>query len=245
MPRKCVQGVNDLLTRFPSIAAQADGWDPSLYAAFSHWRMPWLCEKGHSWTARIQDRTSKNNGCPCCGGWAVIEGENDLQTLFPEIAKEAYGWNPSKVKYGSYKKMRWMCQEGHVFESTINNRTNGGRSCPYCATYGYRPSRPAWMYLMEREDDQQIGITNSPKTRLATHKKSGWALVEILGPSDGAQVLRAETAIKKWLKDKRLQIEGTRENWKKTDLVIASLAEIALLAGLGKWDQLWGKMGRP
>jgi hypothetical protein len=95
------------------------------------------------------------------------------------------------------------------------------------------------MYLMERNDDQQIGITNAPKTRLATHKRSGWLLVEILGPSDGAKVLSAESAIKQWLKGNSLQIEGTRENWKKTDLVVASLAEIALLAGLDNWDSLW------
>ena len=240
MPRKVIQGHNDLLTRFPHIASQSDGWDPSLYAAFGYHKMPWKCPKGHKWLARIQDRTSKGNGCPCCGGWAVIEGENDLQTKFPDIAKEAHGWNPSKFKYGSdKKKMEWMCPEGHIFYSTINNRTNGGRGCPYCAVHGFRPSSPAWMYLMEREFDQQIGITNNPKTRISTHKRDGWVLTEMVGPAVGAKVKELEATVKRWLKANNLRIEGTHENWRKDSLTVASLAEIAALAGVDEWASVW------
>ena len=240
MPRKVIQGHNDLLTRFPQIASQSDGWDPSLYAAFGYHKMPWECPKGHKWLARIQDRTSKGNGCPCCGGWAVIEGENDLKTKFPDIAKEAHGWNPSKFKYGSdKKKMEWMCSEGHIFYSTINNRTNGGRGCPYCAVYGFRPSKPAWMYLMEREFDQQIGITNNPKTRISTHKRDGWMLIEMAGPAVGAKVQELEATVKRWLKANNLRIEGTHENWRKDSLTVASLAEIAALAGVDEWESVW------
>lgn len=240
MPRPVVQGVNDLLTRFPKIAEQSDGWDPSMYAAFSHHQMPWICDKGHKWKARIQDRTAKGNGCPCCGGWAVIEGENDLQTKFPDIAKEAHGWDPLKYKYGSDKqKMEWMCPEGHIFYSTINNRTNGGRGCPYCAVYGFRPSKPAWMYLMKRGGEQQIGITNSPKTRIPFHKRTGWHLIEILGPADGTVVMNIEATIKKWLKFRGLRIEGTHENWRTDDLQVDSLRSIAALAGVDGWDEAW------
>jgi hypothetical protein len=240
MPRKVVLGHNDLLTRFPAIASQSDGWDPSIYAAFSAHKLPWICEKGHRWVARIQDRTAKGNGCPCCGGWAVIEGENDLQTKFPDIAKEAHGWNPSKYKYGSDKeKMSWICGRGHIFYSTINNRTNGGRGCPYCAVYGFRPGRPAWMYLMERELDQQIGITNAPHTRMPAHKKDGWLLVEMVGPADGTKVKEAEAVVKQWLKVNGLRIKGTHENWLKEDLTVGSLAEIAAMAGVDGWEAIW------
>lgn len=240
MPRPVVKGVNDLLTKFSEVAAEADGWDPSIYAAFGRHKMPWRCPKNHKWNARIQDRTSKGNNCPCCGGWAVIVGENDLQTKFPEIAKEAHGWNPSEFKYGSdKKKMEWMCKEGHLFYSTINNRTNGGRGCPYCAVYGYQPSRPAWMYLMEREGEQQIGITNSHKSRISTHKRSGWQLRELLGPADGTAVMNAKAQIKQWLKASNLRIDGTHENWSTNDLVVDSLRNIAELASVDHWDLTW------
>ena len=240
MPRGVIQGCNDLLTRFPVVASQSDGWDPSAYAAFSCYKMPWRCEKGHKWIAAIKDRTAKNNGCPCCGGWAVIEGENDLRTKFPDIAKEAYGWDPSKFKYGSDKeKMAWICAQGHIFYSSINNRTNGGRGCPSCAVYGFRPSKAAWMYLMEREYDQQIGITNVPKTRIPTHKREGWILVELMGPADGEKVKELEAIIKQWLKTNNLRIDGTHENWRKDDLMVESLEQIALKAGVDEWELIW------
>lgn len=237
MPRPVIKGKNDLLSRFPFVAAQADGWDPDEYAAFGCQKMPWVCEKGHKWVARIQDRTSKNNGCPCCGGWAVIEGENDLLTKFPEIAAEAHGWDPSKVKYGSDReKKEWKCTNGHLFYSTVNNRTNGGRGCPYCAEYGYKPSKEAWLYLVEKEGEQKVGISNVPKVRLATHKRKGFKLVELKGPVDGAKAWNIEFAIKEWLKSRSLVICGTQENWRTDSLKIASLAELGACAGLDEED---------
>ena len=37
------------------------------------------------------------------------KGINDLETMFPEIAKEADGWDPTTVRFGSHKKMPWKC----------------------------------------------------------------------------------------------------------------------------------------
>lgn len=233
MPRPVIKGKNDLLSKFPLVATQADGWNPEIYAAFSHWKMPWICDEGHKWSARIQDRTSKSNGCPCCGGWAVIEGENDLKTKFPEIAAEAYGWDPSKIKYGSDKeKKAWICPEGHIFFSTVNNRTNGGRGCPYCKEGGYQRSKPAWIYLVTREGEQKVGISNVPKIRLATHRRNGWKLLELQGPMDGELVLQIESSIKRWLKQKEILISGTQENWRTDDMKVCSILDLASRAML-------------
>ena len=35
------------------------------------------------------------------------KGVNDLATLHPELAAEADGWDPSEVRAGSGKKLRW------------------------------------------------------------------------------------------------------------------------------------------
>lgn len=236
-----IPGQTDLASLFPSIAKEACGWDPSSVLPCSGKKVKWKCSQGHEWMCRVASRTIQKRNCTVCSRKILVPGANDLLSKFPDVAKEAHGWDPATMRYGSDKKMQWLCSAGHIYTASPNSRTclHNLSSCPYCATYGYRPSRPAWMYLMERNDDQQIGITNVPKTRLATHKRSGWLLVEILGPSDGAKVLSAESAIKQWLKGNSLQIEGTRENWNKTDLVVASLAEIALLAGLDNWDSLW------
>ena len=95
------------------------------------------------------------------------------------------------------------------------------------------------MYLMEREFDQQIGITNAPKTRISTHKRDGWVLIEMVGPADGANVKNLEATIKQWLKVNNLRIKGTHENWRKDRLIVGSLAEIAALAGVGDWAAIW------
>ena len=92
---------------------------------------------------------------------------------------------------------------------------------------------------MEREFDQQIGITNNPKTRISTHKRDGWMLIEMAGPAVGATVQELEATVKRWLKANNLRIEGTHENWRKDSLTVASLAEIAALAGVDDWGSVW------
>ena len=34
-----------------------------------------------------------------------LAGKNDLVTTNPELAKQAYGWDPSKISAGSHKKL--------------------------------------------------------------------------------------------------------------------------------------------
>lgn len=97
----------------------------------------WKCTKGHSWTATVGSRNS-GCGCPFCSGRYVISGENDLQTLYPNIAKE---WHPTKngqvipteITAHSNKKAWWLCANGHSYESSIANRVNRNDGCPYCS----------------------------------------------------------------------------------------------------------------
>ena len=62
----------------------------------------------------------------------LIPGENDLAALFPEIAKQANGWDPITVTAKSSKKLSWKCNKGHTWDATVAHRTNG-RGCPFCA----------------------------------------------------------------------------------------------------------------
>ena len=80
----------------------------------------------------------------------LISGKNDLKTLYPEISKDADGWDPSTISYGSTKKLRWKCKEGHTWTTSCGQRTGTSLSgCPECAEYGFNPGKPAWFYLME------------------------------------------------------------------------------------------------
>jgi hypothetical protein len=134
---KLVVGINDLATLHPEIAAEADGWDPcTSTSGNSSKKVSWKCEKGHTWNALVSSRTKQGHGCPYCTNRKVWIGFNDLKTKFPEIAKEAHGWDPSKFLPGIAKKMSWKCEKGHTWETTLTNRTKpSGTSCPYCTNH--------------------------------------------------------------------------------------------------------------
>jgi len=132
--KKVLKGFNDLATTHPKIAADADGWDPSSYLAGSHKSVDWRCSKKHKWKVAIQFRTRGGTGCPVCVGKSVSIGENDLETTNPEIAKEAYKWDPRTVTKSSAKKMDWKCSQGHIYTAVIYSRTGSNPTgCPVCA----------------------------------------------------------------------------------------------------------------
>lgn len=231
---KPVVGVNDLLTLHPKIAAEASGWDPGTVTAGSGQVKEWKCSMDHRWTTAVSNRTPPiGTGCPFCSGRRVLLGFNDLSTLYPEIAAEACGWDPCTVRPGSEKKRKWKCKEGHTWDAAIVSRTPPISSgCPHCAEYGFNPGKEAWFYLMQKPGEQQIGITNSPKTRMRTHRSNGWQLLEIAGPHPGTEVLRTENIAKRYLVDNKLLLTGFRENWATTSMEIKSLAELKGMIGI-------------
>jgi hypothetical protein len=63
-----------------------------------------------------------------------MQGFNDLGTTQPQIASEAYGWDPSTVTAGASKTKRdWRCPLGHIYSTTPKIRTSQAQNCPYCA----------------------------------------------------------------------------------------------------------------
>jgi hypothetical protein len=128
--RKVQIGFNDLATTHPSIAIEADGWDPKTVTAGKNKKFDWKCSKGHYWNAAVSSRTAGNN-CPVCGSAKVLAGFNDLKTTHPELATEADGWDPTKYRAGSKKRLSWKCELGHIWQSTISNRRKSG--CPICS----------------------------------------------------------------------------------------------------------------
>lgn len=120
-----------LSDEFPELAAQADGWDPTTVTAGSSKRLPWRCPRGHTWSTRVKGRTLLGTGCPYCSGRLPIVGETDLATLRPDIAAEAYGWDPTTVTVSSGRKMTWKCSLGHVWVTTVASRSQS-TGCPSC-----------------------------------------------------------------------------------------------------------------
>ena len=230
--KQILAGFNDLQTKFPKIAVEANGWDPSTVAAGSNKKKSWICNMGHAWDATVNNRTCNNRGCPICSNKQILAGFNDLQTKFPKIAVEANGWDPATVITGSNKKKSWICNLGHTWTAMVNSRTSRNSGCPICAKYGFNPGKNACFYLMYRPGEQQIGITNDIKTRLKLHERNGWVLLEHTKPAQGQKVLAVEIALKKWLKKNIGAMEGTTENWATTSLEVLSLAELKARSGI-------------
>ena len=129
MGKRARPGVDDLATLHPSIASEADGWDPSLFLPSSNKRLAWKCRMhGHPWVATPNDRVGnkkrQGTNCPFCTNRRVWKGFNDLKSKFPKVAAEADGWDPEEVVFGSAKKLPWKCEKyGHQWSAIVVSRT--------------------------------------------------------------------------------------------------------------------------
>ena len=141
--KRVLQGFNDLATLHPGIAAdwhpvKNGDLKPTDVVGRSDKRIWWLGPCGHEWDVKVVDRVQYSTGCPFCrGNLRVMPGVNDLATLQPLIAAE---WHPTKngdllpldVREFSLKKIWWLAECGHEWQSTVAHRS-GGRKCPFCA----------------------------------------------------------------------------------------------------------------
>jgi hypothetical protein len=111
------------LTDAPTVAAQATGWDPAdVHGAANSYRT-WTCPAGHTWTARVNNRTVGSSGCPECSGRRPT-GER-LAASHPLLAAQAHGWDPTRVTAGSNQLLAWQCPAGHVWPARVSARTAG------------------------------------------------------------------------------------------------------------------------
>jgi len=125
-------GFNDIATTHPEIAVEACGWDPSQFVIGSNKLLKWKCKSGHIFESRPNKR-KRGDGCPICSNHQVVIGENDLATTHPDLAIEAYGWDPKSISSGSNKRREWRCKEGHQWKAIVASRTRLNTGCPTCS----------------------------------------------------------------------------------------------------------------
>lgn len=109
---------------------------PDLVTYGSKRKVWWRCKQGHTWQASICTRTGNGTSCPVCAGKMPVAGENDLQSRYPELARE---WHPTRneitpqqVLPGSHKAVWWVCKRGHEWKASVKSRVVGS-GCPVCA----------------------------------------------------------------------------------------------------------------
>lgn len=125
-----------LANLFPELLSE---WDyekngrltPDLISAGSCKGVWWKCQACHgSWKTAPNNRAGDcKTGCPYCAGSKVLPGYNDLQTKYPDLAKQ---WHPTKngsllpsmVMPKSGKSVWWVGECGHEWDMPIVSRTS-------------------------------------------------------------------------------------------------------------------------
>jgi hypothetical protein len=189
----------------------------------------------HIWKATGNGRI-QGNGCPVCANKVIVVGFNDLATTHPDLASQMVNGDPTKVTAGSGKNFRWKCEKGHTWNADVANRSTR-TGCPSCAVGGFDPNIEAWLYFLIHEewDMHQIGITNYPDDRLASHRRLGWKLIELRGPMQGDVTYAWEQSILKALKESGADIgnasiagkfDGFSEAWGRSSYPVKKLKDL-------------------
>jgi len=178
--RQVLVGVNDLATTHPDLASEAFGWDPKTVIAGTRKKLDWKCKQGHTWKANGSDRAYGKSGCPICSGRQVLVGVNDLATTHPDLASEAFGWDPKFISAGTGKKVEWKCKQGHTWKATSNSRTQDkskNKGCPFCTNrkvfFGFND-----MSTTHPELAKEANGWDPKKTLAGTSKKLNWKCFE-------------------------------------------------------------------
>ena len=186
--RKVTPKQGGLVKQFPALAAE---WDdeknapltPQDVTTGSHKLIWWRCPKGHSWRAAVYSRTTLGTGCPVCTGRQALAGENDLATLYPDIAaqwdEEKNGaLHPNNVTAGSNRRVWWRCEKGHSYRAMIAQRVRRGDGCPYCANRkvlpGFNDLATAAPLVAKQWHETLNGALTPEMVTAGSHKKAWW-----------------------------------------------------------------------
>jgi len=189
--QKILKGFNDIVTLRPDIAKEFD--EKKNYplkveelTVSNGKKVHWVCKNGHSYEARVSDRTRIDKGhqdCPYCSGRKAWKGENDLATTHPQLIEE---WDEKKnlplkiedVVAGSHKQVWWVCSKGHSYKQAIEKKTDRGYSCPYCSGQkllkGFNDLATTHKELIEEWDYEKNGNLLPTMVQKGTHKKIWW-----------------------------------------------------------------------
>lgn len=141
--RRIIRGINDFPTTHPELFKNWDIFknaklDPFAMGAGSKIKVWWKCENKHEWFSKIAEQSLKEGiYCAFCAGKRLFTGLNDLETLYPEIAKKWHSTKnttlASEVSPESHDNAWWIGQCGHEWKASIRNRCKNNAGCPYCS----------------------------------------------------------------------------------------------------------------
>jgi len=152
---------------------------------------------GHQWKV-LGGQVTAGHGCPKC--WAaarrVPQAERDRQAK-----KMGLRWlEPvTNASHPTLARCNKCDHEWRTYPDTVSR----GSGCPACAERGFNPEKPAYVYLLIREDGvAQVGITGGGETaekRLRRHRANGYRLVRLWSFPVGSNAREVEQqTIRQW-----------------------------------------------
>jgi len=117
----------------------------------------------------------------------VMPGENDLATLFPDIAAQ---WDterneslrPDQVTSFSNRKVWWRCTLGHEWQAVVAARVVENSGCPYCAgrrvLAGFNDLATLHPKIAAQWDDTLNGTLTPEMVTPGSHKRVWWRCSE-------------------------------------------------------------------
>lgn len=184
--QKILTGFNDLETRYPDVAklwhpAKNNNRKPSEVLAGGNKSFWWLGKCGHAWESSVW-KAIKGKGCSYCSGRAILQGFNDLETLYPELLSEwDYAKNdnkPNQYRPGSGVKVWWKCKNyNHSWEASIEARVKGS-GCLYCSNQkvlkGFNDLATRMPSIVAKYWDHDKNILSLSEVMPSSNKKAWW-----------------------------------------------------------------------
>ena len=145
-------GRTDLATTHPQIAAELVNQSlATKLTRGSNRLVEWECPTCHHRYMDMPNNRVRGHGCPCCAGYDIVPGVNDIATTHPEIAAQLVDQTLAiKTGKGSHKRLLWRCEHGHVWKAAVYNRTKGNTGCPVCARNGTSDKERALANVVRR-----------------------------------------------------------------------------------------------
>lgn len=138
-------------------------------------------------------RSDGGGGCKWCAPNAPLD---------PDVARAvmiAARLEPLDPFPGTIPPWRCRCMDcgTTVYPAYYSVRAGGG--CRGCARGGFKPSKPAFVYLVAHEGLHavKVGIGNVNADRLDRHRKNGWTVLAVVHMS-GERAPEVERAILRW-----------------------------------------------
>ncbi len=94
----------------------------------SNIKLKWKCEKGHVWEVSPINIVNNNAWCKKCAGKEILNIKE-----FHKIAKERGGECLSKEYKNNASKLKFVCNFGHIWETTGKSIKGRNSWCPECS----------------------------------------------------------------------------------------------------------------